>query len=450
LTEDDMHVVADPERLARTALACDVPRPAETRMRMLYGVNQADQCWDFALGPHRERTWEQLRRIDTRMIRLFLFDKGAPDPVADWPTFAAYVQAVLNVGATPMITFAKFHRPFDDPRALHWFGNRCGDVVWNCIEQWGADAVRDWYWCVWNEPNSDWIGGGLSFESYRRIYEEVAHAVLRWLRPHLRGRRPLIGGPAVEGFQPFWMDWIWRFVNEIDNSLIGFVDWHCYGDWREHGERGAPLDGATHRALMMSQTPDYEARCRAIGRLLKGRDILNICGELNTHSHYWTEVRERFNYTVFSAAFYTSAMLYLMRGGAHAEMFWTGTEDRGGYGMLNKFGDPRPVFHAKRLCAQYIRHGDWISFPPPGTDRPTVDVVSARDDDGRESALIVHLLERPATYAMSDVVPDLPAYRRLLRIDQGTGEAVVESDFDGRVTFDGYGVAVVTTAEFET
>jgi hypothetical protein len=349
-----------------------------------------------------------------------------------------------------MITFAKFHRPFDDPRALHWFGNRCGDVVWNCIEQWGADAVRDWYWCVWNEPNSDWIGGGLSFESYRRIYEEVAHAVLRWLRPHLRGRRPLIGGPAVEGFQPFWMDWIWRFVNEIDNSLIGFVDWHCYGDWREHGERGAPLDGATHRALMMSQTPDYEARCRAIGRLLKGRDILNICGELNTHSHYWTEVRERFNYTVFSAAFYTSAMLYLMRGGAHAEMFWTGTEDRGGYGMLNKFGDPRPVFHAKRLCAQYIRHGDWISFPPLGTDRPTVDVVSARDDDGRESALIVHLLERPATYAMSDVVPDLPAYRRLLRIDQGTGEAVVESDFDGRVTFDGYGVAVVTTAEFET
>src|SRR5437016_816219 len=92
------------------------PRPGETRMKMLYGVNQADQCWDFAVGPHRAHMAERLREIDTRLVRLFLFDKGAPDPVKAWPLFAAYVQAVLDVGATPMITFAKFHRPFDDPR----------------------------------------------------------------------------------------------------------------------------------------------------------------------------------------------------------------------------------------------------------------------------------------------------------------------------------------------
>ena len=29
--------------------------PNEVRMKMLYGVNQADQCRDFALGPARER-----------------------------------------------------------------------------------------------------------------------------------------------------------------------------------------------------------------------------------------------------------------------------------------------------------------------------------------------------------------------------------------------------------
>ena len=57
--------------------------PTETRMQMLYGVNQADQCWDFALGAERERIWTRLREIDTRLIRLFLFDKGAPDPVRD-------------------------------------------------------------------------------------------------------------------------------------------------------------------------------------------------------------------------------------------------------------------------------------------------------------------------------------------------------------------------------
>jgi hypothetical protein len=30
------------------------------------------------------------------MIRLFLFDKGAPDPMTDWPMFASYIQAVLD------------------------------------------------------------------------------------------------------------------------------------------------------------------------------------------------------------------------------------------------------------------------------------------------------------------------------------------------------------------
>src|SRR5262249_36286884 len=113
------------ERETRTAGKASGPLPGETRMRMLYGVNQADQCRDFALGADRERIWRLLREVDTRLIRLFLFDKGAPDPVTEWPVFASYVQAVLNVGAVPMITFAKLHRPLDDPRAVRWFANQC-------------------------------------------------------------------------------------------------------------------------------------------------------------------------------------------------------------------------------------------------------------------------------------------------------------------------------------
>jgi len=419
-------------------------------MQLLYGVNQADQCWDFALGRERERIWERLREIDTRMIRLFLFDKGAPDPVTDWPTFARYVQAVLNVGATPMITFAKLHRPLDDPRAIRWFAEQCADVVWNSIEQWGGEMVRDWYWCVWNEPNNAWISGPVTFEQYRRIYEEVAQSVLRWLAPYLGERKPLIGGPGVEGFQPFWWDWPWRFVNEIDNSLIGFVDWHRYADWRDAGENGAPRDETKYRRLIMSQAPDYEYRSRAIARLVNGREILNICGELNTHSHYTTDVRARFNYSIFGATFYIAALLHLMQGGAHAEMFWTGTEDKGGYGMMDKNGDPWPVFHAKKLCTQYIRYGDWISFPMSEGSNSAVEVVVARGEDGRRSALLVHLTDQVASYEVSKLNAGLEECRTLLKIDQGTRNRVVQTRCDGTVTFDGYGVAVVTNAASRT
>ena len=421
--------------------------PTETRMRLRYGVNETDCWWDFALGPQREQIWARLRDIDSRIIGIFLFDKGAPDPVAEWGLFASSVQAVLNVGARPMITFAKFRRPFDDPRAVRWFANQCADVVWGCIEQWGGEVVRDWYWCVWNEPNSAWIGGGLSFEQYRCIYEEGAQGVLRWLAPYLGGRKPLIGGPAVEGFLPFWIDWYWRFVHEIDNSLIGFVNWHRYGDWREPGEWVAPCDEATYRALLMSQTPDYEARARAVGQLLKGRGILNICGELNAHSHHEPHVRARFNQTIFGAAFYISALLHLMRGGADAEMFWTGTDNAFGYGMLDKNATPMPVFRAKRLCAQYVRYGDWISFPIlPDDVREKLEVGIARGEDGRLSALIVHLQDEPATYKVANLHGALSHCGTLLKLDRGADHQILDAPFDGTVSFQGYGVAVVTNA----
>jgi hypothetical protein len=415
-------------------------------MQMLYGVNQADQCWDFALGAERELIWQRLRDIDTRLVRLFLFDKGAPDPVKQWPVFAAYVQAVLNVGATPMITFAKLHRSLDDPRAIRWFGNQCADVVWNCIEQWGGDVVRDWYWCVYNEPNNAWISGPVSFEQYRRIYEEVARGVTHWLTPYLQGGKPRIGGPAIEGFQPFWWDWAWRFVHEIDNRLIGFLDWHRYADWRDSGENGAPRNEADHKGLILSTAPDFGLRAQAIDQLVQGRDILNICGELNTHSHYTEPVRARFNQSIFGATFYVAALLQLMRGQVCAEMFWTGNEDGGGYGMMNKDGEPWPVYHAKKLCAQHIRHGDWIAFPMDGKQGNGVDVVEAHAD-GHASVLIVHLQDIAATYDLTALTSARAEYRHFLKIDRGSGNRIVPTPHDGKVRFEGYGVGVVTTEE---
>ncbi|HET8579471.1 MAG TPA: hypothetical protein VFL31_00585, partial [Nitrospiraceae bacterium] len=147
-----------------TEIADDKRTPSEpaagaVRMQVRYGVKVAESWRRLAMGPQRDRIWTRLREIDTRIVGVPVFDKGAPDPVGDWPMFVSHVQAVLNVGATPMMTFGRFHRPFDDPRAVRWFANQCADVVWGCLEQWGGEAVRDWYWCIWNEPNNAWING---------------------------------------------------------------------------------------------------------------------------------------------------------------------------------------------------------------------------------------------------------------------------------------------------
>jgi len=59
------------------------PNPDETRMQLRYGVDQADACWDFALGPQRKRIWERLREIDTRMLRLHFKDEVATYMVSE-------------------------------------------------------------------------------------------------------------------------------------------------------------------------------------------------------------------------------------------------------------------------------------------------------------------------------------------------------------------------------
>jgi len=416
-------------------------------VRLRYGLNETDSWWHFALGPARNRIWQLHREMRIQIIRIFLFDKNAPDPLNEWDLFRSYVNAVLAVGATPMVTFAKFRRPFDDARAVRWFAEQCGEIVWHCLEEWGEERVRDWHWCVWNEPNSDWIGGGLSFEQYQDIYESVAHSILRWLKPCLGSRRAPIGGPAVEGFQPFWKDWIWRFVAEVDADLIGFVNWHRYADWRDHGEKGAPPDAATHEAVMLWQARDYEVRARSVARLVREPGVLNVCGEWNAHSHYLPRVRARFNQTLFGAAYGASALLHLIRGGVDAEMLWTGTDDACGYGVLGPDAAPTPLYFARRLCAQYIQYGDTIVAPTLDDAVPGLDGVVVRSSNGRSSAVLIHREQTATTYDVSEITRgELSDNCALIKIDCETGNTVTTGPCGGTVTFAGYGVAVVTNA----
>jgi hypothetical protein len=241
------------------------------RMKLRYGFNEIDGWPAFSLSDNRTRIHRRLRLMDTKIIRVFVFDKPVPDPFKEWHWFAAMLQAVLDCGAKPMVTFAKFPPPYDTTGNIGKFVSRCCEIVWGCLEQWGGEEVGDWYWCVWNEPNNPDIGGDVSYAQYRRIYQEVGGAVLELLEPHLHGRRARLGGPSIDGTQrAFWMDWIAQLVADFDDRMLGFVNWHMYADWRPAvpaetvnvmlwGAPDAP-NGEVFKALAMAQTPQYAAR----------------------------------------------------------------------------------------------------------------------------------------------------------------------------------------------
>jgi hypothetical protein len=431
------------------------------RMQMRYGFNEIDGWWHISLGKHRDSVRRRLRLMDTRVVRIFVFGQPVPDPVKDWHLFAAYVQAVLDVGAVPMVTFAKFEPPYDNARSVKTFVARCAEIVWGCIEQWGGDTVKDWYWCIWNEPNNHIIGGGLTWPEYRRIYEQVAAAILGLLEPHLAGRKARIGGPAIDGtHRPYWMDWIARLVTEVDDRMVGFVSWHRYGDWRpavpsaslalEMWGAPDPPIGATFEALLMAQTPAYEARAKGVARLLTGRDILNVCGELNTMAHHEQYYTLGLNQNVFGAAYYASALIHLIRGGADLEMRWTATaHGEDAYGLIGQHGQPTPAGVAKQVFVQHVRYGDWVRFPAHRPGLPGVDAIIAWAP-GRRSGVFVHTATGRTELKAAEWDEGLEASTEVLRLDLATEGRFVREAFTGTVRLEGYGMAVVSDRAADT
>ncbi len=427
------------------------------RMQMNYGFNEIYGWWHLSQGEHRASIQRRLRLMGTKVVRVFAFDQPVPDPVKDWQNFASYLQGVVDAGAKPMVTFAKFHPPFDDPASIRIFVARCTEIVWSCIEHWGGEEVKDWYWCVWNEPNNFLVGGNVSYEEYHHIYKEVATAVLGLLEPHLGGRKAMIGGPAIDGtHRPYWMDWIARLVNETDDRMLGFVSWHRYGDWRPAvpseslelelwGSPDSP-NAEIFEALLMTQTPDYEARARGVARLLTGRNILNVCGELNAMSHHEQYYTLGLNQNAFGGAYYCSALIHLIRGGADLEMRWTATiHADDAYGLVAMNGGPTPAGLAKQIFAQHVRHGDSIRFAHNRLETPEIDAIFAESED-RLSGVFVNTSASPKTIDVSAWDRGLHACDDILLVDTSTGNQVVRMPFDGKIRFDGYGMAVVTNA----
>ena len=434
------------------------------RMQLRYGFNEIDGWAAFALGEHREEIRRRIRLMGTKVIRVFVFDKPVPDPVREWHHFAAVLQAVLDAGAKPMVTFAKFHPPFDNARNIRDFVARSCEIVWSCLEQWGGEEVKDWYWCVWNEPNNPDVGGDVAYAQYRRIYEELATGVLALLEPHLGGQKARFGGPAIDGTQrAFWMDWIAQLVTDLDDGMLGFVSWHMYADWRPAVPSelfkvklwGAPdsPNGEVFRALAMAQTPQYEARARGVARLLHGRNILNVCGELNTVAHHENGFTLGLNQNAFGGAYYASALIHLIRGGAELEMRWTATSKKldwgdrdDAYGLLTMTGAPTPAALAKQLFAQYVRYGDRVAYPDPPPDDEGVDAILAWDGEDRRSAVFVNTTPKPRVLKLADWDEKLEDCRNVLRVDSSTGQRVARDGFDGTISLNAYGVAVATNA----
>jgi hypothetical protein len=257
------------------------------------------------------------------------------------------------------------------------------------------------------------------------------------------------------------MDWIVRLLGEIDERRLGFVSWHRYGDWRPAVPSetlpgvvmwGAPdsPNEAEFEPLLLAQTPGYESSARGVARLLEGRGVLNVCGELNTMSHHEHYYTLGYNQNLLGAAYYVSALIHLIRGGADMELRWTATAHSEAYGLISLEGKPSPAALAKQLFAQHIRFGDEIVFPANRPELPKVDSIVAADAAGNLSAVFVNTSRKAVRLTPQDWFEGIGACDTLLKLDQTTNGAVHATKHDGEFTLNGYGIGVITSAAAQT
>jgi xylan 1,4-beta-xylosidase len=214
-------------------------------------------------------------------------EDAAGRPVYDWTVtdriFDTYVKAgarpYVEVGFTPeaMSTNAAAY-PHDPPREVPlspkmgqaWppkdYG-KWGELVYqwarHCADRYGADAVRGWYWEVWNEPNIEYWQG--SRGDYFKLYDVTVDAVRRAV-PRAR-----VGGPETAGGRGG--TFLHEFLQHCADAKVplDFVSFHAKG-------RPRFVDGHV-RMAMGPQLGDVDGACREIGSFPQFARLPIVIGE---------------------------------------------------------------------------------------------------------------------------------------------------------------------------
>jgi len=265
------------------------------------------------------------------------------------------------------------------------WGNLVQAFVKHCIDRYGIDEVRQWYFEVWNEPNlyQSFFRGG-SQEKYFELYKITAQTI-KTIDSQLR-----IGGPATSNFnmdgdaikkaqatgkpfdplsipwRPVWIEDFLRYCH--DNNLpVDFVSTHPYPQDFAIDEPGRPK-GKGFRRSIDSTRDDLHTMRKMIDASPYPKAEIHLT-EWNSspspvdHSHD----------SLAGATFVAKTNLESI-GLVDSLSYWTFTdvfeENRktdsifhGGFGLINYQEIPKPAFHAYRFMNEL---GDELLAQTPG------------------------------------------------------------------------------------
>jgi xylan 1,4-beta-xylosidase len=342
--------------------------------RPLYSFFNADRIWDFLLSIGM-RPFVELgfmpERLASGHATVFHY-RGNVTPPADYDAWATLIRKLVG----------------------HW------------VERYGIAEVSQWFFEVWNEPNlpAFWTG---TQDDYFTLYGHTAQAI-KAVDASLR-----VGGPATA--MTAWIDELLDYC-ERNRLPVDFISTHIYPT-DPLGFEGANTEE------QLANSPRDLMRDRARFVRERSRQLPVYFTEWNISSN----PRDDYHDQPFAAA-YAAKIALETDPFVDGYSFWTFTDIfdenyfpsipyHGGFGLLNLYGVPKPVYRAFQLL-----HGLGSERLPVGGTHETVDAWVVRKGRSVTVLLTNHAQPRHdiVTQAMevrlTDATPPLAAY--LERIDE--------------------------------
>lgn len=233
----------------------------------------------------------------------------------------------------------------------------------HCIQRYGLDEVRSWYFEVWNEPN---LSNGFFTGTQAQYFDlyKITAQTLKQVDPKLR-----VGGPATSNYylapevlqkaeqtpgadllhlpwHPIWIEDFFEYC-EKNHLPVDFVSTHPYpADFTSHGKN-------MHRGI--DSTRDDL-------RLIRQMVDASPFPQAEIHLTEWNSSpssRDNTHDSLPAAAYVVKCNLDSI-GLVDSLSYWTFTDVfeeqgagdtifHGGFGMINYQSIPKPVFHGYRF-----------------------------------------------------------------------------------------------------
>lgn len=326
------------------------------------------------------------------------------EPIYNWSYVDKLYDFLLQAGIHPFVelSFMPTLLRRSNETIFWWKGNISPPIdqskwdglirefVRHCLNRYGFNEVKMWYFEVWNEPDLAGVCWAGTKEQYFEFYESTV-CTIKSVSSELK-----VGGPAL-GYGSIWNDiWAEDFIAYCCNRNvpIDFFSFHVYSEYPNQKNE-------TDKLTTIMPPSFYLDSVERLRTKLEAYELLDL--ELHmTEWNFSLYDRNLVHDTMFMAPFVIHHAIQTL-GKMTSMAFWSFTDVfeesqvppspfYGGFGLINRNGLKKPSYYAFELLAKLgerlIARGDGY--------------VVAKSNDGSLQILMYHYTHVDQLFASGD------------------------------------------------